>query len=94
MSTFYMVVFGESWEDVEYFSSFQKACAKLVIQSRNPANSFHPILLEYNREPSGGTYGRSKPIMGIAKLEELYRYDELALKENPTLAFHLVEIIF
>jgi hypothetical protein len=52
------------------------------------------MLIEYNRDMSGGTFGRSKPIFGIAKLEELYRYDETALKENPTAAFHLIETIF
>lgn len=90
---FYAVVYGNDWEDIEYFSSFQKACAKLVIQSRSPSNSFHPMLFEYSRESSGGTYGRTKNIHGIMKLEELWRYDERSLKENPMQAFHLIEIV-
>lgn len=31
---FYAVVYGDNWEDIEYFSSIHKAKAKLVIHTR------------------------------------------------------------
>lgn len=97
-NTFYALVYGESWEDVEYFASFNKACQKLIIQSRflEADSAFHPIILGYNHNASygNGTYGRTKNMLGVMKLDELKRFDEKAIMENPMIAIHLVEHIF
>lgn len=47
---FYTVVYGNEWEDIAYFTDFDKAQIKLVIQTvcDEPEVHFHPIMYEYN----------------------------------------------
>lgn len=92
---FYAVVYGDSWEDIEYLSSFHKAKAKLVIQTRYmESGSFHPLLIGYSHNNTNDTYGKTRNFFGIKKLDELFKWDETALKQRPELAFDLVEMIF
>jgi hypothetical protein len=91
------VVYGDHWEDIEYFSSFHKARKNLVIQTRfkdSSDSSFHPFIIAYSDHPHDGTYGRTKNYLGIKKVDELMKFDELALKQNPEDAFHLIEMLF
>lgn len=94
---FYAVVYGNSWEDIDYFSDFQTACHKLILQTRE-MSSVHPMMFEYSTSEEDaygkGTYGRAKPVYGITKREELDRFDIAALKRTPACAMHLVETIF
>lgn len=95
-STFYALVYGDHWEDIQYFSSFNKACAKLIIQSRFIEDSgFYPMIFGYKQDPlnENGTYGRTKNMLCVMKIDELKRFDEAAIMENPMIAFHLVESI-
>lgn len=43
----YTVVYGREWEDVAYFSSFEKAVIKLFIQSCPQLDSFIPVLHKF-----------------------------------------------
>lgn len=93
---FYAIVYGDSWEDVDYYYSFQQARAKLVLQTRDAALqnlSFHPMLIVYNRDPCSGSYGRTREIYGIPKnkITQLKSYDDMMIKMNPEIAFYLIE---
>jgi hypothetical protein len=93
---FYAVVYGDSWEDIDYFYSFHQARTKLVIQTRNVEHaSFHPLLIAYNRDPCSGCYGRTREFYGIpvSKLPDLLALDDVMLKNNPEIAFKLIESI-
>jgi hypothetical protein len=91
---FYAVVYGDTWEDIQYFSSFHKARANLVIQTRFKDNSFHPILIGYSHNNSDDRYGSTRNYFGIKRYEELFKWDEVTIKQNPELAFDLIEMIF
>jgi hypothetical protein len=93
-STMYAVVYGESWEDVDYFSSFQKACACLIVHSLHMEDGFHPMLYGYGKEEHESQYTRTINMYGVKKLHELRRFDETLVKQNPLIALHLVESIF
>lgn len=96
---FYALVYGNGWEDIDYFFNFNKARAKLVIQTRHAAASddgFHPMLIGYNEDASNGTYGRMRDMYGIPKNKflELLKHDEVTIKLNPELGCDLIEMVF
>lgn len=96
MTTFYAVVYGSGWDDIEYFSGFHQACKKLIIQTLG-SSTFHPMIVEFNHDPCGsGTYGMTKNMFGIggSNLEEFARLDPVKVKENPMLAIHLINLIW
>ena len=100
MTIFYAVVYGSYWDDIEYFSGFHQACKKLIIQTlefvAKGCSGFHPMIVEYNKDPYGNsTYGMTKNMFGIMKddLEELARLEPAIVKENPMIAIHLINII-
>lgn len=66
MSTFYAVVYGAEWEDIVYYSSFDKAKQKLVVQTRaENAINFRPFIITYTEDPTTGVYYRSKHTLTI-----------------------------
>jgi hypothetical protein len=58
MQTLYIVVYGKEWEDMMYFTSFDKALIKLAMQSI-VINGFVPTMYEFNEGPDG-VYGQTK----------------------------------
>lgn len=100
MTTFYAVVYGSYWDDIEYFSGFHQACKKLVIQTLDfvlkNRTGFHPMIVEYNKDPCGNaTYGMTKNMFGISDtdLDEFGRLEPASVKENPMIAIHLINLI-
>lgn len=58
MQTLYIVVYGQKSEDIMYFTCFEKAKMKLIIQSVNNPH-FSSVMFEYNEQPNG-VYGQTK----------------------------------
>lgn len=54
----YSVVFGQDWDDIYYFTDFEKAKVKLEVQSRASSIKFYPLLFEWCL--SDGVYHRTK----------------------------------
>lgn len=88
----YAVVYGNSWDDVDYFTSYNKACIKLIIQSIE-MKDFPPFLMEYIAGDHG-TMERTKNMMAILDQEALKKYDKTEVKQNPYSVFHLIKSIF
>ena len=61
-ATLYIVVYGNEWEDIMYFSDFQKAKRKLLIQThaydKDERDKFYPCLYELKED--NGVYKRTK----------------------------------
>lgn len=91
-SKFYAVVYGNGWEDIEYFSSYNKACIKLIIQTLD-MTTFHPLLVEYINSDHG-VMERTKNMMAITDLSCFQNLVKTEVKNNPYIAFHLVKHIF
>lgn len=91
-TTIYAVVYGNGWEDVDYFTSLYHARAKLVIQSLN-MNTFHPMLMEYV-DGDHGVLQRTKNMMAITDKAALQALDPNDVKANPIIAFNLIKHIF
>lgn len=68
----YVVVYGPDWEDTAYFSDFDKAKRKLIIQSAD--KSMDPVLYVYTDQ--NGVYIRQKQFFVVDKhqlsLSKLY----------------------
>lgn len=90
--TWYAVVYGDNWEDIEYFSSYKKACVKLVVQTLG-MTSFHPFMMEY-ADGDHGTMERTKNMMAIQDLQAFNELDKTAIKLNPESAFDYIRSIF
>lgn len=88
----YAVVYGNSWEDIEYFSSYNKACIKLILQTLE-MTTFHPLLMEYV-VGDHGVMERTKNMMSIVDLSSFQNLVKSDVKINPYIAFHYVKHIF
>lgn len=71
----YALVYGNSWEDIAYFTDLEKAKRKLVIQTAfyEPEVNFQPVLYEYNENARDGHLIRSKTF---------WHLDHVALKSS------------
>lgn len=90
---FYAVVYAGEWEDIAYFSDFDKAKYKLVVQTvcDEPETYFHPVIYEYNEH--NGVFYRSKDYWYLDHLlikDSGLVYDEVV--KNPTLAFDFIKL--
>ena len=88
----YAVVYGNGWEDIEYFTSYNKACCKLIIQTIG-MTSFHPMLIEYV-DGDHGTMERTKNMMAVTDLQAFANLDKHATKMDPCSAFDYIKSIF
>jgi hypothetical protein len=92
----YAVVYGNSWEDIEYFHSYAKACTKLIIQTlgmKHGGNSFHPMLMEYVTSDHG-EMGRTKNMMAITDLKTFFDIDKDQIIYNSESVFDMIKSIF
>ena len=90
----YAVIHGKSWNDIEYFTSFQKACASLILLTRyNDVDDFHPFMYSFTSDDEG-CCRQTFNALRISNMEELYQFDQEALNSDPTIAKYLIEMSF
>lgn len=93
MSSFYAVVYGNEWEDIMYFSDFERAKRKLIVQSVN-LTSFVPVMIEYNKNESG-VFGRSKHEWHVDQsIMQIFvqKYTSTEIYKNPDFAITSIAI--
>lgn len=86
MLPLYIVVYGNSWEDIMYFTSLDAAKTKMIVQSMSPLDGFKPVMYEYNYDVYG-VYCRSKRYWSVCPKA----LEEMGNIKNPQLALQLVE---
>ena len=86
----YAVIYGQSNEDIVYFSDPYKAAIKLVIQT-NQSISFHPVIRIYV-ENNSGVYVRTKEEYQL-DLQKLTDILISQVSQNPEAAFSCINNI-
>lgn len=89
----FTVVYGNEWEDITYFTDFEKAQRKLVIQTvcDDYERHFHPVIYEYNEKD--GVMVRAKHywyLNHITFKESDLTYDEVVAV--PSAAFKYIKM--
>lgn len=89
---FYAVVYGDNWEDIDYFSGYNRACEKLIRQTLH-MTKFHPFLMEY-MPGDHGVMERTKNMMAVTNLTEFNTLDKAQVALYPDIAFDHIKSIF
>jgi|UniRef100_A0A6C0BER2 hypothetical protein len=89
----YVVVYGQKWEDITYFTSFEKAQIKLIVQTLNYVD-FYPFMMEYNLHDYGhmirSKYSFILQHQELEKAKELHTIEHL--RKNPQLLIDAITI--
>lgn len=90
----FAVVYGQKWEDVAYFTSFEKAQIKLIVQTLD-YNNFYPFMMEYNSHDSGhmmrSKYSFTVQHQELQKAKEIYTEEHLRKHPQQLLDFITIQ---
>ena len=92
----YVLVYGEEWEDISYFTDYNKACIKLIKQSISYVErqgEFYPFMNTYDdidgvmikqQTVFSMNFNKYKELLKIVRLDEIKAHPELAINTIET----------
>lgn len=86
----YALVYGSNWEDIEYFTDFDKARIKLIKQTlASKTLNFLPFIIVYTEDTTLGVCRRAKNRLAIQNVEILN-----SIGQDYEMAFGLIESVY